>query len=107
MKYHLIAPCYFGTESTAAFEVRRIGAEDVQVTDGRIAFTGGPEIMGPAVPRDKGKWIAGMPAWVIKRSIKSRIRGMQVGRQLTRARIESITEIAFLDGALRYYWRRR
>lgn len=72
-----------------------------------LSATGGPEIMGPAVPRDKGKWIAGMPAWVIKRSIKSRIRGMQVGRQLTRARIESITEIAFLDGALRYYWRRR
>ena len=45
MKYHLIAPCYFGTESTAAFEVRRIGAEEVQVTDGRIAFTGGPEII--------------------------------------------------------------
>lgn len=48
MKYHLIAPCYFGTESTAAFEVRRIGAEDVQVTDGRIAFTGGPEIIAAA-----------------------------------------------------------
>ena len=48
MKYHLIAPCYFGTESTAAFEVRRIGAEEVQVTDGRIAFTGGPEISAAA-----------------------------------------------------------
>lgn len=48
MKYHLIAPCYFGTESTAAFEVRRIDAEDVQVTDGRIAFTGGPEIIAAA-----------------------------------------------------------
>ena len=48
MKYHLIAPCYFGTESTATFEVRRIGAEDVQVTDGRIAFTGGPEIIAAA-----------------------------------------------------------
>ena len=48
MKYHLIAPCHFGTESTAAFEVRRIGAEDVQVTDGRIAFTGGPEIIAAA-----------------------------------------------------------
>lgn len=48
MKYHLIAPCYFGTESTAAFEVRRIGAEDVQVTDGRIAFTGGSEIIAAA-----------------------------------------------------------
>ena len=48
MKYHLIAHCYFGTESTAAFEVRRIGAEEVQVTDGRIAFTGGPEIIAAA-----------------------------------------------------------
>jgi len=48
VKYHLIAPCYFGTESTAAFEVRRIGAEEVQVTDGRIAFTGGPEIIAAA-----------------------------------------------------------
>ena len=48
MKYHLIAPCYFGTESTAAFEVRRICAEEVQVTDGRIAFTGGPEIIAAA-----------------------------------------------------------
>ena len=48
MKDHLIAPCYFGTESTAAFEVRRIGAEEVQVTDGRIAFTGGPEIIAAA-----------------------------------------------------------
>lgn len=48
MKYHLIAPCYFGTESTAAFEVQRIGAEEVQVTDGRIAFTGGPEIIAAA-----------------------------------------------------------
>ena len=48
MKSHLIAPCYFGTASTAAFEARRIGAEEVQVTDGRIAFTGGPEIIAAA-----------------------------------------------------------
>ena len=44
----MIAPCYFGTESTAAFEVRRIGAEDVQVTDGRITFSGGPDIIAAA-----------------------------------------------------------
>lgn len=48
MKYNLIAPCYFGTESTAAFEVRRLGAEDVQVTDGRIAFAGGAELIAAA-----------------------------------------------------------
>ena len=28
--------------------MRRIGAEEVQVTDGRIAFTGGPEIIAAA-----------------------------------------------------------
>lgn len=48
MKFDLIAPCYFGTESTAAFEVRRIGAENVQVTDGRIAFSGGADIIAAA-----------------------------------------------------------
>ena len=48
MNYNLIAPCYFGTESTAAFEVRRLGAEDVQVTDGRIAFAGGAELIAAA-----------------------------------------------------------
>lgn len=48
MKYDLIAPCYFGTESTAAFEVRRIGAENVTVTDGRIAFQGGADIIAAA-----------------------------------------------------------
>ena len=48
MSYRLIAPCYFGTESTAAFEVRRLGAEDVQVTDGRIAFSGGADMIAAA-----------------------------------------------------------
>lgn len=47
-KFRLIAPCYFGTESTTAFEVRRIGAEDVQVTDGRVAFTGTVETIAAA-----------------------------------------------------------
>ncbi|MBQ5755102.1 MAG: class I SAM-dependent RNA methyltransferase, partial [Oscillospiraceae bacterium] len=48
MKYTMIAPCYFGTESVAAFEARRFGAENVQVTDGRITFEGGPEIIAAA-----------------------------------------------------------
>src|SRR5699024_3980671 len=46
--FDLIAPCYFGTESTAAFEVRRLGAEDVKVTDGRIAFSGPADIIAAA-----------------------------------------------------------
>ena len=38
--YTLVAPCFFGTESTLAFEVRRLGAGNVQVTDGRVTFDG-------------------------------------------------------------------
>lgn len=45
MKVDLIAPCYFGVESTLAFEVRRLGAEDVKVTDGRVAFSGDSSII--------------------------------------------------------------
>lgn len=48
MKYDLIAPCYFGTESAAAFDFKRIGAEDVNVTDGRIAFRGDASIIAAA-----------------------------------------------------------
>ena len=40
MPYTLIAPCFFGTESTLAFEVRRLGAQNVQVSDGRVQFEG-------------------------------------------------------------------
>ncbi len=37
-KFELIAPCFFGCESTANFELRRIGAEDIRVSDGRLTF---------------------------------------------------------------------
>lgn len=43
--YNLVAPCFFGTESTLAFEVRRLGAENVQVTDGRVAFSGPADLI--------------------------------------------------------------
>ena len=48
MKYNLIAPCYFGTESAAAFDFKRIGAENIAVTDGRVAFTGDADIIAAA-----------------------------------------------------------
>lgn len=48
MNYQLIAPCYFGTESTAAFEAKRIGGQNVQVTDGRIAFEGDASVIAAA-----------------------------------------------------------
>ncbi|MCI6640103.1 MAG: class I SAM-dependent RNA methyltransferase [Pygmaiobacter massiliensis] len=48
MLYHLVAPCYFGTESAAAFDFKRIGAQNVTVTDGRIAFDGDEAIIAKA-----------------------------------------------------------
>ena len=43
--YDLVAPCFFGTESTLAVEVRRLGAENIRVTDGRVAFSGPAELI--------------------------------------------------------------
>lgn len=40
MNITLTAPCHFGLESVLASEVRRIGGENVQVTDGRVTFQG-------------------------------------------------------------------
>ena len=48
LEYRMIAPCYFGAESAAAFDIRRIGAKDVTVTDGRVAFTGGAGVLAAA-----------------------------------------------------------
>lgn len=48
MKFNFVAPCYFGLESAAAFDFRRIGAENITVTDGRIAFSGDENILALA-----------------------------------------------------------
>lgn len=47
-QFQLIAPCYFGCEATASFELKRIGAENIRVTDGRLSFSGGPEMIAAA-----------------------------------------------------------
>ncbi len=47
-KYEMIAPCYFGCEATASFELKRIGAENIRVTDGRLAFCGGADMIAAA-----------------------------------------------------------
>ena len=46
--YELIVPCFFGCESTASFELKRLGAEDLRVTDGRLTFRGGAEMIAAA-----------------------------------------------------------
>lgn len=47
-KYELVAPCFFGCEATANFELRRIGAENIRVADGRLTFTGGADMIAAA-----------------------------------------------------------
>jgi len=46
--YKLLAPCLFGLESILAGEVRRMGGQEVQVTDGRVTFGGGKEMIARA-----------------------------------------------------------
>ncbi|MFT3951271.1 MAG: class I SAM-dependent RNA methyltransferase [Oscillospiraceae bacterium] len=36
----LTCPCHFGLESILSFEVKKIGGENVAVTDGKVSFTG-------------------------------------------------------------------
>ena len=50
-KFELIAPCFFGCEATAKFELTRIGAENIRVGDGRLTFAGGPEMIAAAKAR--------------------------------------------------------
>lgn len=38
--YNLVAPCLFGLEKTVAYELKKIGAEDIKITDGRVHFKG-------------------------------------------------------------------
>ena len=47
-KFDLVAPCYFGCEATAHFELKRIGAEDIRVTDGRLMFSGSADMIAAA-----------------------------------------------------------
>jgi len=42
-KLRLTCPCLFGVESVLAFEVKRLGVEDVETSDGRVSFTGTAE----------------------------------------------------------------
>ena len=43
--YRLICPCLFGLEKTLAYEVRRAGGTELAVTDGRVFFSGGEDVI--------------------------------------------------------------
>ena len=40
MKYELIAPCHFGTESCTKKEIQNLGYEITEVSDGKVSFAG-------------------------------------------------------------------
>lgn len=48
MTYKLTCPCHFGIESVLSFEVKKIGGENVTVTDGKVTFTGDEAVIARA-----------------------------------------------------------
>lgn len=48
MSVTLCCPCLFGLESVLAGEIRRMGGEQVQVSDGRVFFSGEEELIARA-----------------------------------------------------------
>ena len=47
-KIKLTCPCHFGLESVLKFEINKIGGENITVTDGRVSFEGGFEMIARA-----------------------------------------------------------
>lgn len=47
-KIRYVAPCLFGIEGILADELRRMEAEEVAAENGRVFFTGGPELLARA-----------------------------------------------------------
>lgn len=44
-KLEFSCPCHFGIESVLSGEIKRIGGQDIKVTDGRVEFSGGIELL--------------------------------------------------------------
>lgn len=47
-KIRMTCPCHFGLESVLVFELKKIGAEDIEASDGRVSFSGDFSIMARA-----------------------------------------------------------
>ena len=46
--YRICCPCHFGLESVLKYEINKIGGTDLQVTDGKITFSGDMNIIARA-----------------------------------------------------------
>ena len=49
----MCVPCHFGLESVLAYEIKKIGGENLTTTDGKISFDGGFDVLAKA-----NLWIA-------------------------------------------------
>ena len=41
----MCVPCHFGLESVLAYEIKKIGGENLTTTDGKISFEGGFDVL--------------------------------------------------------------
>lgn len=48
MRIKFSVPCHFGLESVLNFEVKKIGGEDIEVTDGKVTFFGDESMIAKA-----------------------------------------------------------
>lgn len=46
----MCCPCHFGLEHTLHFELKKLGAEQIQVQDGRILFRGDSLLLAKSQP---------------------------------------------------------
>ena len=53
MRFRFVVPCHFGLESVLSYEVKKLGAEEVSVSDGKVSFSGDELILAKA-----NLWIA-------------------------------------------------
>lgn len=44
----MCVPCHFGLESVLAYEIKKIGGENLTTTDGKISFEGGFDVLAKA-----------------------------------------------------------
>ena len=47
-KWEYAAPCLFGIEGILGDELKRMDAQDVRVQNGRVLFSGGPDLLARA-----------------------------------------------------------
>ena len=58
-KVTLMCPCLFGLESVLSFEVKKLGGENIVVTDGRVTFDGDLSMVASRARRNCDRELSG------------------------------------------------